>query len=67
MKSQANKAGQLFQKAFASHQAICGVNNHNQLEELVASVRPLPAEMRLMNFAINDPVILNPSNWQKCS
>lgn len=47
--------------------AICGVNNHNQLEELVASVRPLPAEMRLMNFAINDPVILNPSNWQKCS
>jgi aryl-alcohol dehydrogenase-like predicted oxidoreductase len=46
---------------------LCGINNHQQLEELIALAQPLPGFDRLMDFAIDDPAILNPSRWQKCS
>lgn len=42
---------------------ICGVNNHQQLEELCTATTPLPA-MDFHDFAINDDLILNPSKWQ---
>lgn len=42
---------------------ICGVNNHQQLEELCTAATPLPA-VDFHDFAINDDLILNPSKWQ---
>lgn len=42
---------------------ICGVNNHQQLEELCTATTPLPA-FDFHDFAINDDLILNPSKWQ---
>jgi len=42
---------------------ICGVNNHQQLEELCTTTIPLPA-FDFHDFAINDDLILNPSKWQ---
>lgn len=42
---------------------ICGVNNHQQLEELCAATTPIPA-INFFDFAIYDDLILNPSKWQ---
>lgn len=46
---------------------LCGINNRQQLDELIAVAQPLTDFDRLMDFAIDDPAILDPSRWQKCS
>lgn len=43
--------------------AICGVNNHQQLEEICSGFNPLPREM-FTEFALQDESILNPSKWK---
>jgi len=42
---------------------ICGVNNLNQLKELLTATSPLPI-MDFYQFAVSDELILNPSKWQ---
>ena len=42
---------------------ICGVNNHQQLEEICSSIGPLPTE-DFARFAIADKAVLNPSEWR---
>lgn len=41
---------------------ICGVNNHLQLDEICSSYKTLPQSL-FSEFALSDPAILNPSNW----
>jgi len=45
--------------------AICGVNTHQQLEELVRLAKSLPDLDRLAEFAIDAPSVLDPSRWPK--
>lgn len=44
-------------------QAICGVNNHLQLEEICSGLRPMPAEI-FKEFALTLEDILNPTQWR---
>jgi len=41
---------------------ICGVNNHQQLEEICIAAEPIAAE-DFCDYAITDEFILNPSLW----
>ena len=43
--------------------AICGVNNHQQLLEICADLKPLPSEL-FQDFAVNFEEIINPSLWR---
>lgn len=42
---------------------VCGVNNQQQLLELIKAARPLPG-IDFSHFAITDDAILNPSRWR---
>lgn len=46
--------------------AVCGINTCRQFDEIIAMAKPLSVSVSLENFAIDDPAILNPSQWKKC-
>ena len=45
---------------------ICGVNNHNQLQDICSSFRPVPID-NYAEFALSDESIINPSLWKSGS
>jgi aryl-alcohol dehydrogenase-like predicted oxidoreductase len=42
---------------------VCGVNNREQLQQLVYSLRRSNRELDFAPFAVSDPALLNPSQW----